>query len=141
MAIIRMAAATLVGVGAAIVLASPASADERLAGDYTFTNGATTNTWTIETQCNPEATCAGTVSSSTGMLAQIRRVAGGPWIVERHDVPNGRVCPDGNTGPADLMYSFDAATLVGAASFTSKPGVCNDPNPSQGQNPISLQPA
>jgi hypothetical protein len=68
-------------------------------------------------------------------------VSNGPWLVERHDVPNGRVCADGSTGPADLMYSFDPATLVGALSFLSKPGVCGDPDFSQGQNPISLIPA
>ena len=98
---------------AAVGLASPASADDRLDGDYTFINGPVSNTWNITTQCNAEVTCGGTISSSTGLVEQILRVAGGPWTIERTDVPNGRICPNGSTGPADLMYSFDPATLVG----------------------------
>ena len=123
---------------AAVGLASPASADDRLDGDYTFINGPVSNTWNITTQCNAEVTCGGTISSSTGLVEQILRVAGGPWTIERTDVPNGRICPNGSTGPADLMYSFDPATLVGAVSFRSKPGVCGDPDWTSGQNPISL---
>ncbi|WP_442010831.1 hypothetical protein [Mycobacterium sp. 2YAF39] len=138
--IIRTAAVfgTLAAVAAG--LAGPAWADDRLDGDFTFINGPTHNTWTITTQCNAEVTCGGTISSSTGLIEQISRVAGGAWTVERHDVPNGRVCPNGSTGPADLMYSFDPATLVGAISFRSKPGVCGDPDWTSGQNPISLVP-
>ena len=138
MAIFRAMAVAVAVTGAATALASPAWADERLDGAYTFINGPTTNTWSITTQCNPEATCGGTISSSTGLLEQIARVAGGPWTVERTNVPNGRICADGSTGPADLMYSFDPATLVGAVSFRSKPGVCGDPDWTSGQNPISL---
>ncbi len=126
--------------GAAILLAGPASADDRLDGDFRFINGPTTNTWSITTQCNAEITCGGTISTSTGLIEQITRVAGGSWTVERTDVPNGRICADGSTGPADLMYSFDPATLVGAISFRSKPGVCGDPDWTSGQNPISLVP-
>lgn len=137
---IRTTAATTALVGMAVVLAGPAWADDRLDGDFTFINGPTSNTWTITTQCNPEVTCGGTISTSTGLIEQISRVAGGPWIVERTDVPNGRVCPDGSTGPADLMYSFDPATLVGAVSFRSKPGVCGDPDWTSGENPVSLVP-
>ena len=125
----------------AVVVASPAWADMQLDGDYTLVNGATTNTWNITTQCNAELTCAGTVSTSTGWVGAINRLAGGPWTAERRDVPNGWTCPDGSTGPADLLYSFDPATLVGTVSYTSEPGVCGDPNAGQGQNPISLQPA
>ncbi|BBY45201.1 hypothetical protein A5765_03895 [Mycolicibacterium celeriflavum] len=126
--------------GVAIGSASPAWADGRLEGDFRFVNGATSNTWAITTQCNPEGFCAGTVSSSTGMIAHISRGADGPWIVERHDVPNGWTCPDGSTGPGDLSYAFDAATLAGTATYTSKPGACNDPNAGRHENPISLQP-
>jgi len=137
---IRTTAATTALVGMAVVLAGPAWADDRLDGDFTFINGPISNTWTITTQCNPEVTCGGTISTSTGLIEQISRVAGGPWIVERTDVPNGRVCPNGSTGPADLMYSFDPATLVGAVSFRSKPGVCGDPDWTSGENPVSLVP-
>jgi hypothetical protein len=126
----------------AVGLASPAWADEpRLDGDYSFVNGATTNTWTITTQCNEERTCGGTVLTSTGWVGAISRLAGGPWIVERRDASNGWTCADGSTGPADLVYSFDPASLVGTVSYTSKPGVCNDPNWGHDQKPISLQPA
>jgi hypothetical protein len=126
----------------AVGLASPAWADEpRLDGDYTFVNGATTNTWTITTQCNAERTCGGTVITSTGWVGAISRLAGGPWIVERRDASNGWTCADGSTGPADLVYSFDPATLVGTVSYTSKPEVCNDPNWGHDQKPVSLQPA
>ena len=135
---IRAVAAFSVLAGVSVGLASPGWADDRLDGAYTFITGPTTTTWSITTQCNSEMTCGGTISSSTGLLEQITRVAGGPWIIERTDVPNGRVCPDGSTGPADLMYSFDPATLVGAIRFRSKPGVCGDPDWTQGQNPISL---
>jgi hypothetical protein len=137
---IRAAAASCVLAGLATGLASPAWASDRLDGDFHFINGPTTNTWSITTQCNPEVTCAGTISSSTGLLEQITRVAGGPWTIERTDVPNGRICADGSTAPADLMYSFDPVTLVGAVSFRSKPGVCGDPDWTSGQNPISLVP-
>jgi hypothetical protein len=44
MVIIRATAAAIAFAGIAIGLASPAWADERLDGDYTFINGATTNT-------------------------------------------------------------------------------------------------
>ncbi|WP_337360517.1 hypothetical protein [Mycolicibacterium tusciae] len=135
---IRMTAAATAMVAAAVGMASPASADDRLDGEYTFINGPTSNTWSITTQCNAEVTCGGTISTSTGLLEQITRVAGGPWTIERTDVPNGRICPNGSTGPADLMYSFDPATLVGAISFRSEPGVCGDPDWTSGQNPISL---
>ncbi len=137
---LRAAAVATVLIFAAGGLAAPARADERLDGDYTFIDGPMSNTWTITTQCNSEATCGGTVSSSTGMLVAIHRVTGGPWTVERHDVPNGRMCADGSTGPADLMYSFDPATLVGAISFRSPPGVCGDPDWTHGENPVSLIP-
>ena len=138
MVIVRAAAIAIAVTGTLIGSASPAWADDRLDGDFKFINGPITNTWTITTQCNPEVTCAGTISSSTGLLEQITRVAGGPWTIERTDVPNGRICADGSTGPADLMYSFDPATLIGAVSFRSKPGVCGDPDWTSGQNPISL---
>ncbi len=81
------------------------------------------------------------MSTSTGWVGAINRLKGGPWTAERRDVPNGWTCPDGSTGPADLLYSFDPASLVGTVSYTSRPGACNDPNPGQTQQPISLQPA
>lgn len=139
--IVRAMAVTIAVSGIAIASAGPSWADDRLDGDFTFVNGPTSNTWTITTQCNPEVTCGGTVSSSTGMLAQISRVAGGPWTIERHDVFNGWKCADGGTGAADVTYSFDPATLAGTISYTTKPGACNDPNVLQNQQPISLVPA
>lgn len=138
MAIIRATAAAVALTGAAHGLAAPAWAQEQLSGDYTFINGPTSNTWNITTQCNAEATCGGTISTSTGLLEQISRLAGGAWTVERHDVPNGWTCPDGSTGPADLTYSFDPVTLAGTLDSASKPGVCNDPNSIRIQQPISL---
>jgi hypothetical protein len=72
------------------------------------------------------------------MLVAIRRLAGGPWTIERHDVFNGFICADGSTGPADLLYSFDPVSLAGTISYTSKPGACNDPNAIQSQQPVSL---
>jgi hypothetical protein len=143
MATTRAMAVALAVTCTAVALASPARADERLDGDYTFVNGATTNTWTITTQCNAERTCGGTVSTSTGWVGAISRVEGGPWIAERRDVSNGWTCPDGSPSPADLLYSFDPVSLVGTVTSTSKPGACNDPNPQQAQQPISLslQPA
>jgi hypothetical protein len=143
MAITQPMAITVAVICAAVGLASPAWADEQLDGDYTFVNGATTNTWTISMQCNAERTCGGTVSTSTGWVGAISRVAGGPWTAERRDTSNGWTCPDGSTGPADLLYSFDPVSLVGTVTSTSKPGACNDPNPQQAQQPISLslQPA
>jgi len=142
MAITQAMAIAVAVTGAAVGLASPARADEQqLNGNYTFVNGATTNTWSVTTQCNAERTCGGTVSTSTGWVGAIKRVAGGPWTAERRDVSTGWTCPDGSTGPADLLYSFDPASLMGTVSYTSKPGACNDPNPLQGQQPVSLQPA
>jgi len=142
MAITQAMAIAVAVTGAAVGLASPARADEQqLNGNYTFVNGATTNTWSVTTQCNAERTCGGTVSTSTGWVGAIKRVAGGPWTAERRDVSTGWTCPDGSTGPADLLYSFDPASLMGTVSYTSKPGACNYPNPLQGQQPVSLQPA
>jgi hypothetical protein len=141
MAITRAMVLTVAVTSTAIGLASPASADDRLDGDYTLVDGATPTTWSITTQCNAERTCGGMVSTSRGWVGAISRVAGGPWTAERHDVSTGWTCPDGSTGPADLLYSFDPASLAGTLSYTSKPGVCNDPNSQQGQQPISLQPA
>ena len=140
---IRQAMAVTVAVTVAVAvtaigLPGPAWADDRLDGEYTFVNGPTTNNWSITTQCTPEATCGGSVSSSSGMLAAIRRQAGGPWTIERHDVFNGWTCPDGSTGAADLVYSFDPVTLLGTISYASKPGACNDPNSLQSQQPVSL---
>src|SRR5689334_6383729 len=77
--IIRAIAVSGALAAVAVGLASPASADDRLDGDYTFINGPVTNTWNITTQCNAEVTCGGTISSSTGLVEQILRVAGGPW--------------------------------------------------------------
>ena len=139
MGIIRATAAVIVALtGSAVGLASPAWADERLDGEYTFINGPTSNTWSITTQCNPEGTCGGSVSSSNGMLVAIRRLAGGPWTIERHDVFNGWTCADGSTGPADLVYSLDPVSLAGTVSYASKPGACNDPNSLKNQQPVSL---
>ena len=84
MMIVRAIAITAAVGGIAIGLASPAWADERLDGEYTFINGPISNTWSITTQCTPEATCGGSVSSSSGMLAAIHRLTGGPWTIERH---------------------------------------------------------
>ena len=125
----------------AVGLAAPASADDRLDGDYTFDDGAGATTWNISMQCNAERTCGGMISTSRGWVGAINRVTGGPWTAERSDVPAGWTCPDGSTGPADLMYSFDPVTLAGTVTSTSKPGACNDPNPQQAQHPVSLQPA
>jgi hypothetical protein len=142
MSITRAMAVAVAVTCTAVGLASPAWADEQqLDGDYTFVNGATTNVWNFTTQCNAERTCGGSVSTSTGWVGAISRVTGGPWTAERRNVANGWTCPDGSTGPADLLYSFDPATLVGTVTSTSKPGVCNDPNSQQGQQPVSLQPA
>jgi hypothetical protein len=142
MAVTQAMAIAIAVTGATVGLASPAWADEQqLDGNYTFVNGETTNTWSITTQCNAERTCGGTVSTSTGWVGAIKRVAGGPWTAERRDVSTGWTCPDGSTGPADLLYSFDPASLVGIVNSTSKPGACNDPNPLQGQQPVSLLPA
>ncbi|WP_083410408.1 hypothetical protein [Mycolicibacterium rutilum] len=138
---LRASALAVAVAGIAVATAGAASADDRLDGEFVFVNGPTQNRWSITTQCNPEGACGGTVSSSTGMIAHISRVAGGPWTVERHDVPNGWTCADGSTGPGDLSYAFDPATLAGTATYTSKPGACNDPNVLQHQNPISLLPA
>jgi hypothetical protein len=135
--ILRATTATLFLACSAVGLAAPAWADEQLNGNYTFINGPVSNTWSIETQCNQAGTCGGTISTSTGLLEQISRVAGGPWTIERSDVPNGWTCPDGSTGPANLKYSFDPATLLGTLESVSKPGVCNDPNSIHNQQPIS----
>ena len=134
----RAMAVAVAVTGAAVGSASPAWADDRLDGDFTFVNGPISNTWSITTQCNPDVTCGGTVSSSTGMLVAIRRVAGGPWTIEQRDVSNGWTCPDGSTGAADVTYSFDPATLAGTVSYATKPGACNDPNVLQNQQPVSL---
>src|SRR6185312_5521139 len=107
MATTRAMAVALAVTCTAVGLASPARADERLDGDYTFVNGATTNTWTITTPCT----------------------------ADRRDMSNGWTCPDGSPGPADLLYSFDPVTLVGTVTSTSKPGACNDPNSEQAQQP------
>jgi hypothetical protein len=139
--ITRAAAIAVAVTGVALGVAAPASANDRLDGSFRFVNGATTNTWSITTFCNAEITCGGTVSTSTGLVASIKRVAGGPWTIDRHDVPNGFTCPDGSPAPADVLYSFDPATLVGALSAASKPGACNDPNPLFSTQPISLVPA
>ena len=133
-------AAAVVLAGTAVGLAGPAWADGRLDGDFRFINGPTSNTWAITTQCNPEGRCGGTISTSTGLIAQISRQADGPWLVERHDVFNGRPCADGSTGPADVTYEFDPATLAGNLRYAWKAGSCNDPNPGETQQPISLQP-
>jgi hypothetical protein len=139
--LIMRAAATGIAVGSlAVAVAGPASADDRLNGDYAFTNGPTTNTWSITTQCSPEGLCAGTVSSSTGMLVQIRKAVGGPWLIERHDVSNGWTCADGGTGAGDVVYTFDPATLAGTISRTSKPGACGNPVPGHDENPVTLSP-
>ncbi|MFG1931865.1 hypothetical protein ACGFK1_14615 [Mycobacterium sp. NPDC048908] len=125
----------------AVGLASPARADTQLDGDYNLVTDGPPTVWTITTQCNAQRTCGGTVAASRGWVGAISRVAGGPWTAERRDVSTGWTCPDGSTGPADLLYSFDPASLAGTVSATSKPGVCNDPSPLQAQQPVSLQPA
>jgi hypothetical protein len=138
---ITQAMAVAVATGCtAVGLASPAWAEDGLDGAYILVNGATTNGWTVTTHCNDERSCGGTVSTSTGWVGAINRVAGGPWTAERHDVPNGFTGPDGSSGPADLVYSFDPTSLAGTVTSTSKPGTCNDPAPRQDQQPVSLQP-
>ena len=134
----RLVLVALAFAGLAVGSAAPAWADERLDGDYTFVNGPTTNTWTITTQCNPEGKCGGTVSTSTGLVEAIKKLPGGLWTLDRTDVPNGWICPNGSTGPGDQSYTFDPVTLAGTLSYTSKPGACNDPNVLQRQNPVSL---
>jgi hypothetical protein len=136
-AMVIAVAVTCIAVGSA----SPAWADEQLLdGNYTFVDGATTNTWSITTQCNAEGTCGGTVSTSTGWVGSIGRRDGGPWTAERHDVSNGWTCPDGGTGPADMLYTFDPTSLMGMLSYTSKAGACSDPNQLHAEQPVSLVP-
>lgn len=139
MAITRAAAVAVAFAGIAVGSAGPAWADEPLEGDYTFVNGSTVNTWTITTQCNPEGKCGGTVSTSTGLVAAIKKAPGGQWTVDRNDVFNGWICPDGTTGAGDQVYSFDPVSLAGTLTSTSRPGACNDPNVLRGEFPISLQ--
>ncbi|AMO59139.1 putative secreted protein [Mycolicibacterium phlei] len=125
----------------AAATAAPATAQGRLDGAFTFVNGPTTNQWYITSQCNPEGVCAGTVTTSTGVIAHIGRTADGPWTVSRHDVPNGWICPDGSTAPGDQTYTFDPVTLAGTLSATSRPGACGNPEPAHMEQPISLHPA
>lgn len=139
MALTRAAAVTVALGATALGMAAPASAQDQINGDYTYVNGATTNTWSITTQCNEVQTCGGTVSGSTGMVARLMRLTGGPWTVDRHDVPDAWQCPDGGVGPADQLYSFDPVTLAGTLTLTRKAGVCNDPAPGQIDFPVSLQ--
>jgi hypothetical protein len=140
MAITRAMAVTVAVIGTAVGWASPAWADDPLDGDYTLVDSGPPTTWSITTQCNAERTCGGTVSTSRGWVGAISRVTGGPWTAERRDVSAGWTCPDGSTGPADLLYSFDPTSLAGTVTYTSKPGACNDPNALQSQQPVSLQP-
>ncbi len=140
MTILRAVAIAAAVTCAAVGWAGPAWADDRLDGDFTLVNGATTNTWSITTQCNAERTCGGMVSTSTGWVGAISRVAGGPWTAERRDVENAWTCTDGSTGPADLLYSFDPVSLAGTLGYTSEPGACNDPNSGHIEAPVSLQP-
>lgn len=136
----RVAAVAVAFAGIAVGSAVPAWAEQPLQGEYTFVNGPTVNRWAITTRCNPEGKCGGTLTTSTGLTAAIKKAPGGPWTVDRRDVPNGWICPDGSTGAGDVSYAFDPATLAGTVSLTSKPGACNDPNVLQAQHPVSLQP-
>src|SRR6476646_9758030 len=86
MATTRAMAVALAVTCTAVGLASPARADERLDGDYTFVNGATTNTWTITPHCKADRTCGGTVSTSTGWVGPISRVVGGRGPVDRRNM-------------------------------------------------------
>jgi hypothetical protein len=138
---LRAWATTVAVVGVVTAAAGPAAAQGRLDGNFTFVNGPTTNRWYITTQCNPEGVCAGTISTSTGLIAHISRTADGPWTVARHDVANGWICPDGSTAPGDQTYTFDPVILAGTFSATSRPGACGNPEPAHLEQPISLHPA
>jgi hypothetical protein len=125
----------LVPIGAAaacsIGFAAPALADSSLNGHYQASvNGSRSDPLggilLINSQCNPTGNCTGWVSTPKTWGAAISKPPGGPWTISRTDSA-AWACPDGSKAPADVVYSFDAASLAGSVTATKASGACGDP--------------
>lgn len=129
--LIATTAAAACSAGIPIGFAAPALADDSLNGHYqALINRSPTDPLggilIVNSQCDAAGSCSGWVSTPKTWGAPINKAPGGPWTIDRTDAA-GWTCPDGSKGPADLVYSFDAAGLGGSLTATKAAGACGDP--------------
>jgi hypothetical protein len=116
----------------AVATAAPALADDSLNGHFRLlVDGSESSPLGasilgINSQCDGAGNCSGWASTPRTWGAAINKSAGGPWTIDRAD-REGWSCPDGSKAPADLAYSFAAATLTGSVVATKSAGACGDP--------------
>jgi hypothetical protein len=143
-AIARSLAAAVVFVGVALVSASPASAEEPMAGNYTYIQeGAPQYTWTILPTCvlagcvlHVQGTLPGhgPYSSEPGYSGDAKLV-NDRWTMGVN-LTDGMKCPDGSTAPSSNVYTFDDATLTG--TFTKMHGAVCGMQAGATKTPFSL---
>jgi hypothetical protein len=121
MTVARALTAAVVFVGVALASASPASAQDPMAGIYNYSQqGEPAYEWTIYPTCVP-AGCALHVSSTVpgyGTLSKYPGFSGDAKLVNDRwtlpvNIPEGLTCPDGSKKPLSELYMFDDKTLTG----------------------------
>jgi hypothetical protein len=114
-------AATTLFAAPVLVPAAPASADQPIAGIYTYKQaGIPQERWTVYPTCLP-AGCILHISgevpgkgmdSDSPPYAGDARLVNGQWTLPI-STPDGIKCPDGTTAASSNLYSFDDQTLTG----------------------------
>jgi hypothetical protein len=110
MNILKGATAAAFVASLSLVMAGPALADEGFNGVYQYTAEiGDPFKVTVSSNCATEG-CVAYVVGEKGLQADAT-LHGGQWTLSVHN-PWGDIC-DGNTYPADQVYTWDAVTLQG----------------------------
>jgi hypothetical protein len=140
----RGLAAAVLFAAVALGSAGPASAQDPMAGVYTYTQaGLSPSTWTVYPTCVP-AGCVLHIEDTTphkGPLSDQPGFSGDARLVNDQwtmgiNLPDGMSCPDGSTAANAYVYSFDDKTLRG--TVTNLHGAVCGMQPGQSKQPFTL---
>ena len=109
-----------------------------LSGTYLFTvDTGNTTTWTM-TPCGPGCTNVAATNSSAGNApyAGQAQLSSDRWNMTSAR-PDAMTCDDGSRAAGTTSYSWDAATLAGAAFSQGAPGACASTQPDGFRGPTS----
>ncbi len=111
MNVLKGATVAAVVVGLALALAGPALADGGFNGVYLYTPElGDPGTATVSSNCETDG-CVAHIAGEEGNVQGDATLMGGQWTLRVRN-PAGDIC-DGNTYPADQVYTWDAVTLKG----------------------------
>jgi hypothetical protein len=93
--------------------------------------------WTVGSACN-QSGCFAHVTSDQGW-SQVAQLSADRWTMVWVGRPDGMICADGTTAPANVTWSWDAESLVGSVS-ASHGAACGNPPlpPGRVDGPLTL---